>query len=370
MKRTMTLGLIPFMFVSQLSMAELSDKQLRERMSDKYKVKVSESYRKFQQLRKEHRLGFESCKLAVESVQAGDPYLGSYAWFCYQNNEYPGDVEYMEAVGWLKLCYEKAYDSSCAKYLGDLYSNGFGHILRNVRIRPDYEQAVIYYENTLRWSYIENSSTPKNSQWLKPVEERLKKLKRELSCTDLSTRLFGIYIKCAKRQDVEAALAAMGVVKPIRVEKHGGGTDVFYDVSDMLGYSGAKLEINYSRRNILAIAQYQLPWDRKSRKPEELRYLRALLVGLVKKYGPDESGMQTRKKVDIDYSPSRWGLSDAVSITYSSRGYDVKVTYFGGIDVSWYFWEMKHSQTKKQLQRKRKAAKPEEPAITINPAVY
>ena len=346
--------LLIFCSVSQMAQAQVSDQEIREKTTVAYKKQVSPAFRKFRAMWDGGERGFPACKLAVETSQAGDPYLGAYAWYCFRHNEYPGEVDYMEAVGWLKACHN-VYDNECAKYLGDLYSNNFTYIKSNQHIRPDFDKAVQYYADAKRWAYLSDRLTPQNSKWVKDFTQRMKKLKVRKQCDNLETRLFGILIKCATRAEIRQALSRLPV-RPVDI----GAPDFMdtYDASSLFNHP-TSLTIRYSSRDILGYIDYSFILH-DNKKEKESKLLESVLMGMVKKYGPSEINGQNRKHVDISRS-AEWTLPDGTFISYTPRD-DVDITYFGGYDMALYGWERDIEEMESDSARKTK-----QPAATSKP---
>lgn len=237
----------------------------------------------------QHNLGYEY--FAGEVIEKD--YTKAMAWFRKAANQ--GLADSMNNIGWM-------------------YANGLG-------VERDAVQAESWYREAISHG---DTSAPLN------LAELLKS-----ECSNATTRLFGILIRCSSRDSLMVAVKDAGAI--VKREDKERWSDV-YDSSGLLKGS-SKLVVAYTLDDYFALAEYTFP---SSMDTEQVHRIKEMVAS---KYGRPDRFYGSSHLGKAGYT---WDLEDGIEIKVH-RGWPDTTTYLA------YTFPENYQSMQAAAERQRKA---------------
>ena len=322
-------SLLLILSLSLINISTSSAKDIVEEVyTPKYMMSQSKAFAIWHKMGNADNKKYPRCTIAIDAARNHDAYMSQIAWSCYKKQYHLDDIKFEEAYTWLQQSYTINTPTS-AIILGDLHRDGF------LDQAPDYTKAIEYYENGIQWSKIA-SKTSNKTPVHNNVNNKLDRLKKEISCANSELTLFGIKIKCAKQNALEQALSQYNL--PI-IKNHPEEKTVYYNALNITRVPSV-LIVRFTANGYIANLEYIFHPKKGNKK-----YFYSLVKSMVDKYGVSEKNVQRpdfiRSRIDAN-----WHLSDGISINYrANNSKRHTLTYFNPYRSKLRHWYMKQKKT-------------------------
>ena len=237
--------------------------------------------------------------------------------------------DYKQAVAWYRKAAEQG-DADAQNNLGWMYQNGQG-------VTQDYQQAVAWYRKAAKQG---NVRAQNNLKGVLAIMEMA-------SCQEgASTKLFGVFIKCANRDAMMAAIKKAGA--GVKSEDKNKWGDYYYTSKVLKGSS--QLYMGYTVNDWFAYAQYTFPSRMDNQQVLKIKNM------VASKYGEPDTASGNIGLGKVVY---QWQLKDGIKLKVS-RGWPDTTTYMR------YTYPKNYKAMQDEIERQRIAREKKEAQAQSN----
>ena len=237
--------------------------------------------------------------------------------------------DYQQAVAWYRKAAEQGH-ASAQNNLGWMYQNGQG-------VTQDYQQAVAWYRKAAKQGNLHAQNNLKDVLAIMEMA----------SCQEgASTKLFGVFIKCANRDVMMAAIKKAGA--GVKSEDKNKWGDYYYTSKVLKGSS--QLYMGYTVNDWFAYAQYTFPSRMDNQQVLKIKNM------VASKYGEPDTASGNIGLGKVVY---QWQLKDGIKLKVS-RGWPDTTTYMR------YTYPKNYKAMQDEIERQRIAREKKEAQAQSN----